>query len=57
MTREELEDRIRKTAVGNRLSCEAAHELSRELKVPIGEIGTLCNHLGIRISECRLGCF
>ncbi len=57
MTREELIDRIRRAAVDGRLTCERAHELSRELQVSLGEIGALCNELKIRISQCQLGCF
>jgi hypothetical protein len=57
MARDELRDRIRKAAVSNRLSCERAHALSKELNVQIREIGAICNELNIKISECQLGCF
>ncbi len=57
MTREELTDRIRAAARDNRLSCERAHDLAREVGVSLTEIGAVCNELGIRISQCQLGCF
>ncbi len=57
MTREELIKEVRKAAVNGRLSCEAAHRLSGEMKVPLGEIGALCNELNIKIASCQLGCF
>ncbi len=57
MTREQLAQAIRAAAVNNRLSCEKAHALSRELKVPLGDIGAMCNELKIRIAACQLGCF
>ena len=57
MTREQLEQAVRTAAVGNRLSCERAHTLSRELDVSLGEIGRICNELKIKIAECQLGCF
>lgn len=57
MTREQIIESIREAAGNDRLSCEKAHELSRELKVSLGEIGALCNELGIKIAACQLGCF
>ncbi len=57
MKREELIEKVRAASDGNRLSCEQAHELSRELNVTLGEIGAICNELKIRISSCQLGCF
>lgn len=57
MTREELTREVRKAAENDRLSCEAAHRLSGELKIPLSEIGALCNELKIRITSCQLGCF
>jgi hypothetical protein len=57
MTREQVIEAIRKEAAGSRLSCEKAHALSEQLKVPLRDIGTLCNELKIKISACQLGCF
>ncbi|HLE40008.1 MAG TPA: hypothetical protein VI956_00735 [Nitrospirota bacterium] len=57
MVREQLIEAIKKASAGNRLTCEKAHALSAELKVPLQEIGVLCNELKIKISACQLGCF
>jgi len=57
MDREELTKAIRRSAANDRLSCEAAHQLSRELSVSLQEIGALCNELKIKITVCQLGCF
>ena len=57
MEREQVIEAIKKASAGNRLTCETAHSLSEELKVPLQEIGALCNELKIRISACQLGCF
>jgi hypothetical protein len=57
MVREQLIEAIKKASAGNRLTCEKAHELSEKLKVPLQEIGVLCNELKIKISACQLGCF
>ncbi len=57
MTREKLSEAIRAAAPGNRLTCERAHGLAKELNVTLREIGALCNELGIKIAACQLGCF
>lgn len=57
MDREQLIIALRKASVNNRLGCEAARALSRELNVPVSEVGKICNELDIRITACELGCF
>jgi len=57
MTQEKIIEAIRSVTVGNRLSCEKAHELSVTLRISLQEIGVLCNELKIKISSCQLGCF
>jgi hypothetical protein len=48
---------VRSAAVNNRLTCERAHDLARELNVSLQEIGVVCNELKIKVSACQLGCF
>ncbi len=57
MTQEKIIEAIRSLSRDNRLSCEQAHILAKELNVSLGEIGALCNTLNIKISACQLGCF
>lgn len=57
MNREKMIDAVRSAAVNNRLTCERAHDLARELNVSLREIGAVCNELKIKISACQLGCF
>ncbi|HXY62585.1 MAG TPA: hypothetical protein VEJ22_06595 [Nitrospirota bacterium] len=57
MTQEKIIEAIQSVTVGNRLSCEKAHELSVTLRISLQEIGVLCNELKIKISSCQLGCF
>ena len=63
MEMQEMTDRdkilyaVRSAARENRLSCEKAHALARELNVSLEEIGKACNEVKIKISNCRLGCF
>ncbi len=40
-----------------RLACKDAIELAEALKVPPIRVGRVCNAAGIRITNCRLGCF
>ncbi len=55
--KERIVKAVRETAVQGRLSCEAAHRLGEELKVPLRTIGAVCNELQIKITSCQLGCF
>lgn len=57
MTKEQLIERIRTEAADDRLACDRAYDLAQELKVPLGEIGKICNELRIKIVQCQLGCF
>jgi hypothetical protein len=58
MTRKEIIVKaIRTASVNDRLTCEKAHSLANELKVPLKEIGSICNEIKIKITACQLGCF
>lgn len=48
---------VRQASTGNRLACERAYELSRDLDIPLRDIGAVCNELKIKIIACQLGCF
>ncbi len=54
---DKIRDAVRKASRDNRLSCEAAHAIGKELNVPLAEIGAVCNELKIKITACQLGCF
>lgn len=55
--RERIIEAVKKAAVNDRLSCEAAHRIAEQLQVALREIGAVCNDLKIKISACQLGCF
>ena len=57
MTREKIIEAIRAASIDGKLTCEKAHALASELRVPLKEIGTLCNELKIKVAACQLGCF
>ncbi len=54
---EKLAAELRQRARGGRLACAAALALARELGVPPQEVGRAANELGIKITDCQLGCF
>jgi len=39
------------------LACTDAFKIARDLDVPLAEVGSTCNELGIRVMQCQLGCF
>ncbi len=57
MTREKIIESIQTASENNRLSCEKARELARDLNISLQEIGAICNELKIKIAACQLGCF
>jgi len=57
LNKEALIEAIQAAAPGDRLTCEAAHQLSERLGVSLEEIGEICNELKIKIKACQLGCF
>jgi len=57
MDQDTIIEQIQKASRDNKLSCEKAHDLARELNVPLKMIGALCDELKIRIRDCQLGCF
>jgi hypothetical protein len=57
MTPKKIVEAIQTASENNRLSCEKAHELARDLNISLQEIGEICNELKIKIAACQLGCF
>jgi hypothetical protein len=57
MTREKVIEAIQTASENNRLSCEKAHKLAKELNLSLQEIGAICNERKIKIAACQLGCF
>lgn len=41
----------------NALSCEKAHEMSRNHSISLKQIGDFCHERHIKIKNCELGCF
>ena len=52
-----IETEIVKAAKDGKINCAQALAIARELKVPPKDVGKAIDGLGIRISNCQLGCF
>ena len=52
-----IKDEVLKVAQDKRLPCGKALALAKRLKVKPIEIGKTANELGIKITDCQLGCF
>lgn len=52
-----VSDALRAAAPSSTLSCPAAWRLADELGLPRPLLGAAAGHLGIRITNCSLGCF
>jgi molybdopterin-guanine dinucleotide biosynthesis protein len=46
-----------KKAVNGKLSCSEARKIAERLNIPYKKVGKTADDLGIRIKDCRLGCF
>ena len=53
----ELEKKITSSLVNDRLPCPIAFKIAKELKVSLQEVGEVTDKLGIKLSNCQLGCF
>ena len=54
---ERVAEEVKRRARQGRLPCAAALELASELGVAPLAIGQAANRLGIKITDCQLGCF
>lgn len=54
---DELEEKVTAALVNGQLPCPSAFKIAREFEVSIGKIGDTTDRLGIKISNCQLGCF
>lgn len=53
----EVTEGVQSSLVDGRLPCSAAHDLSREVRVSLREIGDAATKMKIKISHCQLNCF
>jgi Mg-chelatase subunit ChlD len=55
--KERIEEAVMASIVGGYLPCSVALRLSAELNVESKMVGDTTNRLGVRITDCMLGCF
>ena len=53
----QLEDRVRTSLKDGYLPCAVAFSIAKETGVPRVAIGEIADRLGVRITDCQLGCF
>ncbi len=52
-----LESELKASLVDGKLPCAVAFKIGRRLKVSQRKVGDAANRLGVKISNCQLGCF
>ncbi len=52
-----LENAVKASARDNHLPCGTTHRIARDLNVPKITVGEMADRLGIRITNCQIGCF
>jgi hypothetical protein len=52
-----LEEKVKASLKDGYLSCPVAWKIAREADVPKLSVGEITDRLGIRITDCQLGCF
>lgn len=50
-------DAVKAAAIEGRLDCEKAHDIAKELGVPLELVGRALDLQQIKITRCQLGCF
>ncbi len=53
----QLREALLAQARDGRLPCARARQLAERLNIPYREVGKLADELGIKITQCELGCF
>ncbi|OGO17561.1 MAG: hypothetical protein A2Z15_08430 [Chloroflexi bacterium RBG_16_50_11] len=53
----ELIGRVRSSLRDGRLPCKTAHDIGKNLKTNLKEVGDAATKMKIKISDCQLGCF
>ena len=57
MEKDKLIEKVKAAAPDNRISCGAALKLAEAEKVSSRDLGDLLDEIGVKVSECQLGCF
>lgn len=52
-----LSDEVKASAANGRISCAAALEIAKRLRLSRKKVGDATNKLGVKLTGCQLGCF
>lgn len=53
----QLEDTVKASLKDGYLPCAVAFKIAKEAQVPKGAVGEIADRLGIRVTNCQIGCF
>jgi hypothetical protein len=53
----ELEKKITEALENGKLPCAMAFKIAKELKVTLKQVREAGDKMGVKISQCQLGCF
>jgi hypothetical protein len=53
----QLEDTVKASLKGGYLPCAVAFKIAKEAQVPKVAVGEMTDGLGIRVTNCQIGCF
>lgn len=56
-TRENIKNKLVELAKEGKLTCVEAHQLAESEGVSLVMIGAVAKEIGVKISDCQLGCF
>lgn len=54
---ENVKQKLLTLADKGRLTCAEAHQLAEAAGLPLSTIGKLAEDVGVKITDCQLGCF
>jgi len=52
-----LEEELQASLVNGKLPCAKAFKIAEKLQVTHKQVGDTANKIGVKISNCQLGCF
>jgi hypothetical protein len=53
----QLEDMVKASLKGGYLPCGVAFKIAKEAQVPKVAVGEMTDRLGVRVTNCQIGCF
>lgn len=57
LQKEKIKSLVSERSKDGAIDCDTASRIAGELGLPSRAVGEACNQMGIKIKNCRLGCF